>query len=95
MGVPAKNAPIKRRFMALNNEFKGTTKQALASLGEYVREFKDDFKGYCKKNDEDHRELFVALGEIKGRRVPLKYLIVLFGSLIGSATAIAIAFINA
>ena len=94
LGVPAKNAPIKRRFMALNNEFKGTTKQALASLGEYIREFKNDFKDYYKKNDEDHREIFIALGKIEGRRIPLKWLIGLGGSLIASITAIAIAVLN-
>jgi len=81
--------------MALDNEFKGTTKQALASLGEYVREFKDDFKVYRETNDKDHRDIFVAFGEMKGRRVPIKYLIGLAVSIITSATAIIIAVINA
>lgn len=80
--------------MAINNEFKGTTKQALSNIGEYIKEFKGDFKDYCKKNDEDHREIFVALGEIHGRRVPVKYLVALFGSLIASGTAITIAVLN-
>ena len=77
-----------------NNEFKGTTKQAIASLGEYIKEFKGDFRDYRDKNDRDHREIFNALAEIKGRRVPYKYIVALLGSIIGSITAIAIAVLN-
>ena len=77
-----------------NNEFKGTTKEALRNLREDISELRND----CKESKKEVKELGVDITEIKARRFPLKMWGAIIAAFIGASVSgvasIAVAIIS-